>query len=382
MTAADAIVLAVPLNGMANGAPFINSSMPSTSHVNARLKWPVNDDGTMRGLEDQICRYAATNESAATRTAAGVDVDIETAVIVAVARSAAWRYYGWTPGHLKPSECVALAPTDGALTVHADHADAVAEALGTWAHVATRYMALVYYNAISFETSNHNHLPAVTKKLATTTMTLTGMTTWVAGTPARESAVFHDMFHPVSDTVKSICARDVTARDHLAGLKMDNLRKRLPVKAADTGIAINYSVLFEKAVAYRHDPVHLPDELAPPENVKAAVSAYEDAADPTVLAEAVRELRAMSEILAETSAYLAGFILGCEARIVDDPDLGMRQAARTVTILGSPAYGRAAGDFSGTFASGRENGLKPVPSSVPDQVLPRCVATVSALAAL
>lgn len=382
LAAADTVLTGIPDNGMANGAPFINMTMPSTSHVAPRLMWPMNDDGTPRGLEDQICRYAAVNETALARSAASITVDVETAVIVAVARCAAWRYYGWTAGHLKATECTRIPAAAPALTVHADHADEVAAALLAWAPVATRYMALVYYSAISYETSNHHHLPAVTKKLATTTMALAGLTAWVAGNPARESAVFHDAFHPVSDATKSVYARDLKARSHLADLKFDNLRKRLPVKAADTGIAINYGVLFRKAVAYRHDPAHLPTDLAPPANVAAAVAAYESAATPADLVTAVARLRAMSEILAEPSAYLAGFILGCEARTVDDPDLGMRQAARTVTILGSPAYVRAASDFSGTFSSGKESGLKVVPSSVPDQVLPRCAATVAALAEL
>lgn len=382
VTATEAAIAAIAQDGMANGVPFANTAMPTTSHIRAHLKWPMNADGTTRTLVDHICRYGSFHLDTAGRDAVASKADADVAVIIAVARAAAWRYFGWTTVALNVSETVPIPTTDAALTVHADHQVAVAEALTEWTNVATRYMALVFYNSISYETSNHHHLPAATKKLATTTIQLAGLKEWIAGNAEREGSVFHDMFHCVSDTIKSNAARNLLARELLSNLKFDNLRKRIPVKAPDSGIAINYSVLYRKARAYRHDPGHLPDTLAAPTALSTAIAAYETAANPAALTTAVARLRTMSDALAEPSSYLAGFILGCEARATGDADLDLRTAARTTTILGSPAYARAAGEFSGTFATGKENGFKTVPSTVVDQVLPRCVAAVAAAATL
>jgi hypothetical protein len=271
---------------------------------------------------------------------------------------------------------------DAPLAVHADHEQAVAEALAKWSTVSARYMGLFYYNSISYETSSHHHLPAQTKRLASTTILLAGLQDFVAGDAEKEGSIFHDMFHPLSDTEKSNAARRIAAREHLSNLKFDNLRKRIPVKAPDSGVAINYSVLYRKARAYRHSPEHLPDTLAPPANLAMAIADYEAAANANDLVAAVSMLRNLSEELVEPSAYLAGFILGREASSLGDADLDLRTAARTTTILGSPAYARAAGEFSGTFAAGKENGYRLVPASTTDQVLPRCGAAVLRAAAL
>jgi hypothetical protein len=243
-------------------------------------------------------------------------------------------------------------------------------------------MGLFYYNAVSYETSAHHHLPAKTKRLASTTVLLAGLKDWISGNEEREGSVFHDMFHPLSDSEKSTAARRVAAKQHLSDLKFDNLRKRIPVKAPDSGIAINYPVLYRKACAYRHNPEDLPEGLEPPENLAAAIAAYEDSTTAAELVTTVQRLRTLSEKLAEPSAYLAGFILGREAAAVEDVDLDLRTASRTTTILGSPAYLRAAGEFSGAFTAGKESGFKPVASSVPDQVLPRCVQAVAEASAL
>lgn len=373
---------AIPAGGLANGEPYVNTAMPTTSHIRTHLKWPLSDDGTPRTLVDHICRYARVDLGEAARATEAAKADIEVATIIAVARAAAWRYYGWQRSSLHAAETVVIPVGDAALTVHADHEAAVASALEKWSSVAARYMGLFYYNAISYETSSHHHLPAQTKKLATTTMVLSGLKDWVAGDHEKEGSIFHDLFHPLTDTMKSNAARSVAARDHLSDLKFDNLRKRIPVKAPDSGVAINYPVLFRKAKAYRHAPGHLPETLAPPDNVATAIRAYEEAADAAALVAAVTRLRNLSEELAEPSAYLAGFILGREAAVADDADLDLRTAARSTTILGSPAYARAAGEFSGSFTAGRESGYKVVPADTPDQVLPRCSAAVARAANL
>lgn len=377
MARTQAAIDAITANGLINGAPYANTGMPTTSHIRAYLKWPLNDDHTLRTLCDTICRYSRVDLSSADRTAHAGKADIETAVIIAVARAAAWRYYGWTHASLNTAETVVLPVATPELVVHADHEADVATALDAWSGPGARYMGLFYYNSISYETSNHHHLPATTKKLATTTILLAGLKDWISGDAEREGSVFHDMFHPLSDTEKSNAARRLIARAHLSNLKFDNLRKRIPVKAPDSGIALNYPILYKKAKAYRHDPVHIPETLKAPDNLAPMVAAYENAADAAALALAVAKLRRASEELAEPSAYLAGFILGCEARATGDDDLELKVAAKTTTILGSPAYQRAAGEYSGTFATGKENGFKKVAPTVPDQVLPRCAEAVA-----
>jgi len=373
---AQLVLTAIPVGGLANGVPYANAAMPNTSHVRTHLAWPVEQNGTARSLVDHICRYSSAHLDTAARNATADRCEIEVAVIVAIARTAAWRYYGWGTASLTAAEMVVVPNNTADFVVHADHEAAVIAALTTWAAPAARFVGLFYYNAISYETSAHHHLPAKTKKLASTTILLSGLKDWIAGNPEREGIVFHDCFHPVSDTEKSNAARRVSARDHLTNLRFDNLRKRIPVKAPDSGVAINYANLFMKARAYLHTPSDLPEGLAPPPSLAAAIGAYEAATTAQDLVDAVSKLRKMSEHLAEPSAYLAGFILGREASSTNDVDLDLRTAARTTTILGSPAYARAAGEFSGSFTAGRERGFKQVVQGTADQVIGRCLAGV------
>lgn len=372
-----ALITAIAADGLTNGVPYVNTAIPGSSHVADELKWPLAADGTPASLVEHICRYTSAHLDAAGMAATQAKVDIPTGVIVAIARLAATRYYGWEEATFTPAEVVKPAAADPAWVVHADNQASVTEALTTWATPAARYMGLFFYNALSFETSNHNHLPAVTKKLAKTTIVLTGLATFIAGNAKRESAIFHDTFHPPTDTMKSNAARNVGAQDHLSALRFDNLRKRIPVKAPDSGVAINFPVLVRKARAYAHNPVDLPAQLAAPARVMDAIAAYQAATTPGDLTAAVAELRALSDALAEPSAYLAGFILGKDAAAAGDADLDLATAKRTNTILGCPAYARAASEFAGSFAEGKRRGFAGVPRNVPDQVLPRVLAAVA-----
>jgi len=382
MTYAAAVTLltssvnAVPDGGLANGSAYVNTARPGTSHVREHLRWPINDDGTTRDMIDHLCRYSSAHLETAARNTTTHKCSFETAAIIAIARASAWRYHGWTTGSLNAAEALTLPAATPGLTVHADHQDAVAAALTRWAGVSPRYMGLLYYNAISFEMHNHHHLKTASKKLATTTMTLSGLVEFINGDDEVEGSIFHDTFHPVSNSEKSNAARRTAAQDMLSNLGFDNLRKRIPVKAPDSGVAINYPVLYRKAKAYHHNPEDVPDTLRAPDNVQASIVAYENATNPAALQRSVAHLRALSDELAEPSAYLAGFILGREAATLNDSDLDLRTAARTTTILGCPAYTRAAGEFSGTFAFGKERGYHKVASNVPSQVLPRCVSSV------
>merc|ERR1712238_411216 len=122
-----------------------------------------------------------------------------------------------------------------------------------------------------------------------------GLKQFFAGSPARESAVMHDCFHPLTSVEKSNAAREVRAQAFLTGLQFDNLRKRIPVKASDSAVAINYETLYRKARGYHFDPEDLPPTFAPPPNVALARKAYEDARTAEELRVAVDKLRTISK---------------------------------------------------------------------------------------
>jgi len=382
VNAANDAIEAVPEGGFTNGAIYINAAQLATSHIKNCMRWPYEENGTGRTLVDHIARYSSAHLSEDARSAATDKVDIETAVLVAIARLSAARFYGWTDARMSPAEVARVTNGESALTIHNDHQAEVAAAVAKMANTGPRMMALFYYNALSYEVCNHHHLPAVTKRLAKTTITMSGLQEWMEEDPDRESVVFHDMFHPLSDVEKSNAARRVAAKTHLANLKFDNIGKRLPVKAPDSGIAINFAVLVRSAKSFKHNPEDLPSELKEPANVAAAVLAYQEAQTPENLADAVAYLRVCSEALAEPSAYLVGFILGKMSVTSDEGDLDLRTAKRENTILGSPAYARAASEYAGAFSAGKERGLAAVDPNVPDQILPRVLEGISTVANL
>jgi hypothetical protein len=226
-------------------------------------------------------------------------------------------------------------------------------------------------------------LPVKTKKLWTTTRDMLRLKDFLDADAARENYVVHDCFHPLSDTVKSRLARASASKRVLVNLKLGNLAKRIPVKAPDTGVALNYPSLAIKAFGYSHTPADLPADLAAPTALHTAVAAYVDAVDDAAAAIAVARLQVVSKHLEEPSAYLAGFILGKDARASDNQDLTLDEAKRTNTILGSPAYKRAAGEFPGTFAEGKNRGWARMTrfetAAATDNLAPRLSGVVASL---
>jgi len=378
----EAAINTVPANGLANGTVYVNSAQLSSSHIPPHMRWPYNEDGTPRSLIDHICRYTSVHLETTTRDTAIDKADIEAGVLAAIARTSASRYHNWDVAHMTPSEVIRVSTTEADLTVHTDHEAAVTKALLDMSAVGTRMMGLFYYNSLSYESFNHQHLPAVSKKLAKTTMNMSGLKDWCEAEQGRESVVFHDTFHPLSDVEKSNAARRMGAKSHLENLKFANIGKRIPVKAPDSGVALNYMTLVKVARSFRHTPEHIPDALDAPRNLITAVQTYEEASTPHELANAVATLRLMSSALAEPSAYLVGLIVGRIANSTNDQDLTLAQAKRNTTILGSPAYSRAASEFAGAYTQGKENGFAKVNATVPDQVLPRVVASVVFAAAI
>jgi hypothetical protein len=356
LAAAEATIAAAPVSGFGNGTPYVNNAVPAHGHVTAVAKWPVitGTPKTFTDLETAIVTYAQAAGDTATRTAIGDDdkMDFESAVIVAVARATFARFFGLAPADVS----VAESQTVTAVTAHADHHDALKKAIDEWALPAARYMGLAWYNGISVETSAHNHLPAKTKKLWTTTRDLLKLKDFFATNARRENWVAHDAFHPLSDVVKSKLARNKQSKAVLVNLKLGNLAKRIPVKAPDTGVALNYPSLASKAFGYSHTPADLPSSLRPPKALIDAIGAYVEADDATAAADAVSALQRISVALEEPSAYLAGFILGKDSVSTDNSDLTLREARATNTILGSPAYERASSNYPGTFDAGRRAG--------------------------
>lgn len=201
----------------------------------------------------------------------------------------------------------------------------------------------------------------MTKKLATTTISLLGMKDFFdANTPVEaEGCIMHDLFHPVSYAIKSNLARNVEWATALTKLNFDNLRKRVPAKASDCGIALNFPTLLRKARSYEHTVNDLPTALMAPPGLTIAIAQYQSETDPARHQLVVEELRKMSQTLVIPSVFVAGFMLGRERRAHNDPDMTLRLAAKTNTILGSPAYERSAGEHAGIFAQGCALGFVP-----------------------
>lgn len=366
LAAVQAILDNVADGGVQNGTFVSNTAMPASSHVRPRAKW-VLKAGAKAGspadnasIADSVCWMSRVDESTASLAAIPSDdkIDPLMAVIVTLGRAAAWKYFGMNTGNLNAAETHVIPAVDPPAVIHADHEAMVVTALNAWSSMATRFTGVLWYNSLSFETANHHHKPEVTKRLATTTVTLLGMEDFFTTNAASqaEGIVMHDMFHPVAFDLKSALARNQEWAKALTKLNFDNLRKRIPVKASDCGLALNYPVLIGKARTYPHEAEDLPDELNVPEELTLSINAYKAATTENEVENAVAELRAMSEFLAMPSAYVVGFVLGRERRASDDEDLTLRAASKTNTILGSPAYKRVAGEHPGVFNIGTTRG--------------------------
>lgn len=374
MTLAEAIASAnqiignITHNALANGVAVMNSAMPTSSHVSEAAKWVLVADANQTlvqpTIEAEICKMSAANLDNAARAAFSPKMRIEDAVLVALGRRAAWEMFGMSSANVIPSESVTLTPAEAANAVHADHSGLVETMLRTYAPFSTRLVGIAWYNSLSFETHNHHHLPQKTKKLSSTTITLLGLkdyfTEGAGHTPSAESVVMHDMFHPLSYDLKAKLARNATFAKALPDIGFGNLAKRIPVKAADCGMAFNYPTLWATADQYSRNADDLPAELVPPETLTIAIETYAAATDQTAATQATAELRAMAPHLGIASAYLAGFILGKERKTTGERDAELSDYSGRITILGSPALRRSTGEFPGAFQLGITRGYAAV----------------------
>lgn len=370
-----AVINNIVQGGVQNGNHVTNTAMPASSHVRPRAKWVLRasktagDDPDNAALVDSVCWMSRVDSSAADRNAMAADekLDPVMAVIITLGRAAAWKYFGMNVGHLNAAETHVIPAAEPAMVVHVDHEATVVTALNTWSMMASRMTGVMWYNALSFETANHHHKPEATKRLATTTITLLGLEDFFTANAAAqaEGVIMHDMFHPVGFDLKASLARNQEWAKALTKLNFDNLRKRIPVKASDCGLALNYPVLISKAKTYPHEAEDLPEELNVPAELTVVINRYKAAATAEQVENAIAELRAMSEHLAMPSAYVVGFVLGRERRSSDDEDLTLRAASKTNTILGSPAYARVASEHPGVFNIGTTRGwAKPSKATV------------------
>jgi hypothetical protein len=366
LTHAGTVISAVPENAVRNGTPYSNTAVPTSTHVRERARWVIAEDGAgafqLASLEQTICWMANLSGASTQRNALALTdrLDIEVATMMALGRAAMWRLFRMSEADLVMSECHILTAAEMAETIHNDYSAAVTTALKDWASFAGRLPGIAWYNALSFESCNHHHLPAKTKKLATTTIALLGMKEYFDAHTAEEAegCVMHDMYHPVAYHLKSQLARNTQWAGALSAIHFDNLRKRVPVKAADCGVALNFQSLVEKARTYPHTVKDLPAALEPPTALRAAVATYATEVDPARVREVVADLRVMSRELVIPSVYVAGFILGRDKRSSDDVDLSLKEAAKTNTILGCPAYARGAAEHPGVFSQGVAAGWK------------------------
>jgi len=362
--AAAAVVAAIPQDALTNGDPIYNTAVPTSSHVRDAAKWVLAPAATAGGaaeaptLQAAVCKMTLAHLDAAARAAAADKVSIELGVMIALGRSAAWRMMNLSQANLNASEVAILTQGEVNMVVHADHEDEVKAALARWSPFATRFVGIAWYNAISFELHNHHHLPAKTKKLASTTISLLGMRDFFTANAASEaeSLVMHDMFHPLGYDVKAKLARNTEWAQALPNLNFGNLAKRIPIKAPDCGLAFNYPELHRVASSYSQNAKDIPTELAPPADLATSLAAYSESKNATEARDATSELRAMSPSFAIASAYLAGFVLGKERRATGDNEAELSDFQARITILGSPAIKRTTGEHAGAFNLGVTKG--------------------------
>lgn len=354
--AAQRVIDGIATAGAINGQYAWNTAMPTTSHVRPRSLWVMRavtaGDPVCATLTEQVAWMAHADVDTAARTADAESMDIEVAVVVALGRAAAWKYFDLTHASLKLAECHVIPATDAALGIHGDHDAAVKSAFEKWAGYSARLTGIAWYNALSFEQHNHHHLPAVSGRLSKTTIVVLGLKTFFETSATAEGIIMHDMYHMLGGDVNAWLSRNQERAAALTAIGLDNLRKRIPVKASDTALAINYPELIRKARTYAHEPEDLPSELNVPSQLDALILRYRNATDEGEVRNSVEELRAMAAHMAEATVYVAGFMLGRERRAADDADLTLQLASKTNTILGSPAIKREAGNFPGAFNMG------------------------------
>lgn len=384
LAAANAAINAVGEAAIRNGEIIQNSTMPATSHVRARALWVLQaqdvDGPTSPDVLQAILWHSRMDLDANALTAQQDKLSIDLATILVLSRAAFWRYFGLTDDKIAPGEKHIIPVNAVDLVPHQDHIADIIAAIARWAPLATRFMGVAWYNALSFETCNHHHLPDKTGRLASTTITLLGMRDYFDShaTDQAEGVMMHDMFHPLGSDVKAGLARNRTWAATLTDLQLDNLRKRIPVKAADTAYAVNYPVLLAKARSYVHNPDMLPASLDVPTQLTDTIAAYEQSQDAAAARVAASNLRAMAGPLAEPSAYIVGWMLGRERATADDPDLTLRTVGKRITIMGSPAYARAAAEFPGTFSLGTSRGGEVTTRWFRDNTTPHVMARIEA----
>lgn len=362
LAAASSVITGIRHDALQNGDAIYNTAVPSSSHVRPAAKWvlgPSTTGGTANespDLQAAICKMTAVHLDTAGRTATAEKVSIELGVILVLGRAAAWQMLGLHAGSINPGEVQVLDAAAASAVVHPDHSDAVESAVATWSAFATRFVGIAWYNAVSFETHNHHHLPAKTGKLAKTTIGLLGMKEFFTAHAAdeAESLVMHDMFHPLGYDVKAKLARNVEWSKALPNLNFGNLARRVPVKAPDCGLAFNYTELHRVASSYPQNANDIARELDPPVQLGISLAAYAASGDATAARQATEELRAMSGHFAVATAYLAGYILGKERKSAGEAEAEFADFKARITILGSPALVRATGEHSGAFSLGLE----------------------------
>lgn len=143
----------------------------------------------------------------------------------------------------------------------------------------------------------------------------------------------------------------------LENIMFSNIAKRIPVKAPDTGVAMNYIVLIDKCREFAATGGGIGKGFTAPAALQVTITAWQAASVVTAPA-LVASLRSSSVLLGKASAYAAGYLLGKVRRRDGDNTLDLRSAGRETTILNSPAYLRHVAGLYGDVLHRYRGGLR------------------------
>lgn len=354
-------------NGLSNGNIGPNFMMPLAGRIDTWMNTLVTAGANpvLAPLDRQIMVMSGAN--AQNRPADRCS--LAAAVCIALARNSAQRTVnGYVAGLNRAEVTIYDQATHGA-EIHAAHRAEVTRLLLLLLPTSERFLSVLCYNSIMISKFGHCHQAAKAGKLFRTTLRLSPVNSLGDEDPDVAERLFHDAFHHAGGNVLTAACRHPAYKAAMERLGYSNLSRRMPVKEADTAIALNYVALYETAQAKVTRGTGVPANLAAPPALAAHIQALSQAANPNAVAAAAAVLRADSEHLRGPALYLAGYILGCLMYEHDNPDMTLKEARRShnVTILGSFFIARESGSATGmrAFDTGKAQGMRaPTPEDV------------------
>lgn len=399
----------VPVGSVKNGTVVVNTARPLSTTLDDWMKLTVNEGKT--ALADVVSAITYIMGANAEQLDASRP-NAKVAAHVVLGRMATMRSLSSGDDAAFIAECNPLeVHVLGPLAPHASHKAAIVEAIGLATQYCTRALGIFAYNALSIAICNHIHTPRVTRHLASTTYLLSPYQAATGNRMDNAGPIMHCMFHPFPASAFSEACRSKKWKQATIKLGYSNLTKRIPIKATDTAIAMNYRALYTTASGYTTRGVGIPAKMGPTaamtkhiaqyaaavlrpstadsgetgppaavnadavkaENIQAPAASVdasetkksEPSAYPVLYVDVAEEiLRADSLVLRVPAAILVGYLHGCLCQAHDDDEMSLKEAHKVhkMTILGSPAFGTlaSAADTAGSYAIGLELGkVKP-----------------------